>query len=367
MNKPKQSKGPRERDFTAGLVNGASCSYVGTTGEVSLDQRIMAMAQDIAGDQDACLLAEMMTTAVRITRGPISGGDYKMMNRALKEMQIAHEIFASFRGGRKVAVFGSARTPADDPEYLTAVDFSKRMLAEGFMTITGAGPGIMAAGNEGAGRENSFGLNISLPFEASANAFIAGNEKLIDFNFFFTRKLSFVKEADAAVAFPGGFGTMDEIFEALTLIQTGKATVYPIVLIDAKGGNYWKDWEEFVKTQLLSNKLISETDFALFKVTDCVDEAIEEIVSFYKVFHSYRYVGDQLVIRLNEAISENSLAALNKDFADIVKSGEIVQRGALEEEANEEDLAELPRVVLRHKRRDFGRLRMLIDAINESK
>lgn len=365
MSKSNQSNGPRERDFTAGLVNGASCSYVGTTGETKLDKRIMAMAQEISDDQNACLLAEMMTTAVRITRGPISDGDYKMMNRALKEMRIAHEIFASYRGRRKVAVFGSARTPADDEEYQTAVEFSKRMLAEGFMTITGAGPGIMAAGNEGAGRENSFGLNISLPFEASANAFISGDEKLIDFNFFFTRKLSFVKEADAAVAFPGGFGTMDEIFEALTLIQTGKATVYPIVLVDAKGGDYWKSWEDFVAKQLQGGKLISDTDFALFKVTDCIDEAVEEIVSFYKRFHSYRYVGDQLVIRLNEPVSDDCVASLNKDFSDIVKSGKIVQRGALPEEANEEDLKDLPRIVLRHCRRDFGRLRMLIDAIND--
>jgi len=344
----------------------SSCNYVGSTGEVKLDEKILAMAQEVAGEDDACLLAEMMITAVQITRGPIGKGDYKMMNRALKEMRVAHEVFASYRGQRKVAVFGSARTSADREEYQTAVEFSRLMLEEGFMTITGAGPGIMAAGNEGAGRENSFGLNISLPFEASANAFIAGDRKLIDFNYFFTRKLSFVKEADAAVAFPGGFGTMDEIFEALTLIQTGKASVYPIVLVDAKGGDYWKSWKDFVVNHLQGDGLISDTDFALFKVTDNIQEAIDEITGFYKCFHSYRYVGDQLIIRIQEKLSVEALAGLNEQFSDIIKAGEIEQREALKEECNEPDLWHLPRIVLRHRRRDFGRLRMLIDAINKS-
>jgi uncharacterized protein (TIGR00730 family) len=232
------------------------------------------------------------------------------------------------------------------------------------MTITGAGPGIMAAGNEGAGTDDSFGLNIALPFEAAANEFIAGDPKLINFNYFFTRKLSFVKEADAAVGFPGGFGTMDEVFEALTLIQTGKASIYPIVLVDAKDGTYWKFWKQFIDEHLFRNGMISESDFALFKVTDSVDEAIEEVVGFYRNFHSYRYIGDRISIRLTHALTADAVASVNKEFADIVKAGEIKAGGPLEQEGDEQELQDLPRLIFRHRRRNFGRLRQFIDAVN---
>ncbi len=353
-----------EKDFTGGSALTRSCNYVGTTGESSLDKELLALAEKIAPHDRECLLAEMMITAVRLSRGSATDGDIKMLNRALKEMSHANEVFSGFRKERKVAIFGSARTKPTEPEYVTAVRFAKQMKEEGFMTITGAGPGIMAAGNEGAGREDSFGLNISLPFETSANEFILNDEKLIDFNYFFTRKLSFVKEADAAVAFPGGVGTMDELFEALTLIQTGKATVYPIVLVDAKSGKYWKFWQQFMEEHLMRLNLISRTDFALFKVTDDVQVAVDEILQFYKNFHSYRYVGDKLVLRILNRLTETAVAELNQEFKDIIKDGEIVQCGALEEEYLEEDLNDMPRLLLRHRRRDFGRLRMLIDAIN---
>jgi len=361
-----EAKRPRERDFTGEIVQSVSCHYVGTTGEEKLDDRLKILAEEIAeGSDQACLLAEMLVTAVRLTRGSTSRGDFKMMNRTLKEMRLANEIFYPYRQRRKVAVFGSARTAPDEPEYQAAVEFSQKMRELDWMTITGAGPGIMEAGNEGAGRDHSFGLNISLPFEASANAFINGDHKLIDFNYFYTRKLSFVKEADAAVGFPGGFGTMDEVFEALTLIQTGKATVYPIVLIDAKGGKYWKFWKQFIEEHLHRLGLISDTDFALFKVFDDIDKAIEDILNFYKIFHSYRYVGDKLVIRMQEELPQKKINKINKEFASIVKAGEIYQTTALPEEFGEPDLADLPRLVLRHKQRDFGKLRMLIDAINK--
>lgn len=327
----------------------------------------MELASEIDSGQYSCLLAEMMITAVRLARGAVSEGDFKMMNRALKEMRIATEVFYPYRNIKKVAIFGSARTEPDDDEYLTTVRFAQRMKEEGYMTITGAGPGIMAAGNEGAGRDDSFGLNIDLPFEAAANAFIAGDEKLVNFNYFFTRKLSFVKEAHAAVAMPGGFGTMDEIFEALTLIQTGKATIHPIVLLDAKGGKYWKFWNQFIEEHLFRLGLISKTDFALFKVTDDVEDAVKEITDFYKNFHSYRYVGDKLVIRVQRALCETGFQKLAKEFTDIVKSGNIQQSAALPEESNEKALLNLPRVVLRHHRKDFGRLRQFIDALNQVK
>ncbi len=361
------TKVPQQRDFTGGMVSGMSGAYVGSTGEKEVDDRIMALARETNNVPNPSLLAEMMITAVRISRGAVTEGDFKLMNRALKEMREANEVFEPYVNCRKVTVFGSARTGPDEPEYQTAVRFSRRMREEGFMTITGAGPGIMAAGNEGAGRDDSFGLNIALPFESTANSFIAGDPKLINFNYFFTRKLSFVKEADAAVGLPGGFGTMDEVFEALTLVQTGKASIYPVVLLDAEGGKYWKFWKQFIDEHLARLGMISENDYSLFKVTDDVEEAVEEVVGFYRVFHSYRYIGDKIIIRLNAALTEESLEDLNSKFAGIVKAGTIVQQDALEEEQEDEpELLSLPRLVFRHRRRDFGRLRQLIDAVNTS-
>ncbi len=348
------------------MVPDLSCNFVESTGDKAVDERIMKLAQSVSGIADPCLLAEMISTAVGMARGGSDQGDFKLANRALKEMKKSSEVFQQFRGRRKVALFGSARTKPEEAEYQTAVKFSRRMREEGFMTITGAGPGIMAAGNEGATRQDSFGLNITLPFEAAANEFIAGDPKLIDYNYFFTRKLAFVKEADAAVGMPGGVGTMDEVFEALTLIQTGKATLYPIVCLDSPGGTYWKAWNQFVTEHLFRLGLISESDFSLYKITDDIEEAIEEITSFYSNFHSYRYVGDQLVLRIQTRLSAVAIATLNSDFAAIVKSGEIVQTTALEEEQNDSDLADLPRIVLRHRRRDFGRLREFINAINDA-
>lgn len=360
----KPTKIPQERDFTGGMIHSKSCAFIGSTGEKKLDERIMALAREISGDEENCLLSEMLISAVRISRGAVTEGDFKTMNRALKEMRIANEVFYPYRNCRKISVFGSARTDPEEPEYKAAVEFSRKMRDAGFMTITGAGPGIMAAGNEGAGREDSFGLNINLPFEAASNAFIAGDEKLVDFDYFFTRKLSFVKESDAVAAFPGGFGTMDEIFETLTLIQTGKTRIYPLVLVDAKGGTYWKFWQQFVEEHLSRLNLISDSDFSLFKVTDDVDEAVEEVTRFYSNFHSYRYVGDKLVIRMQRELKEGQLKKLRKEFSDVLKSGDFKQCGPLDAEDDEPLLDALPRLVFRHRRRNFGRLRELIDAVN---
>ena len=354
-----------EEDFTGGLGPSYTCSYVGSTGDRRLDDRLMELGKELLPEDDPCLLVEMMTTAIRMARGVMSPSDFKLTNRSLKEMREAAEVFHPYRNCRKVALFGSARTKPEEVEYQTAVEFSKRMRDEEFMTITGAGPGIMAAGNEGAGRDDSFGLNITLPFESAANEFIAGDEKLIDFNYFFTRKLWFVKEADAAVGMPGGFGTMDEIFEALTLIQTGKAAIYPIVLLDSKGGTYWKFWQQFIKEHLHRLGLISTVDFSLFKVTDDIEEAVREITHFYSNFHSYRYVGDRLVIRLKTKLSEAGLLKVRTEFTDMVKSGSMEQCGALDAEADEPELDSLHRLVFRHRRRDFGRLREFINAVND--
>lgn len=362
----RKSPVPVERDFTAGMAEGGRRSFVGSTGDRELDARIVALAGEAAEAGEEGLLAEMMITAVRVSRGAVTPADFKLMNRALKEMRVAEEVFVPWRDFRKVSVFGSARTPPDDAQYRAAATFSRKMREHGFMTITGAGPGIMAAGNEGAGAADSFGLNIVLPFEATANEFIAGDDKLVEFNYFFTRKLSFVKESDATAGFPGGFGTMDEVFEALTLIQTGKAQVYPMVLVEAKGGTYWKFWEQFVKDHLLRTGMISESDLSLFRVTDDIDEAVEELVGFYRTFHSYRYVGDRLVMRLMKPLAEGEVGRLEKEFGDVVKAGKMVQRGALDAEENEPEMADLPRLVFRHRRGNFGRLRQLIDAVNQA-
>ena len=354
-----------ERDFTAGLVRpGRRRSFAGSTGDAALDQRIEQLVAGIPGVGDPQLLVELMITGARTARMDIAAGEFKLFNRTLKEMRRAEEVFKPWRNVRKVSVFGSARTRPEEPEYQAAVAFARRMREVGFMTITGAGPGIMAAGNEGAGRADSFGLNIVLPFEAVANEFIAGDDKLVAFNYFFTRKLSFIKESDALVGFPGGFGTLDEVFESLTLIQTGKSAIHPIVLVDAKGGSYWKFWGQFVRDHLLRPGLISESDLDLFKVTDDIEEAVAEITGFYRVFHSYRYVGDQLVMRLMAPLADGEPARLQEQFADLLKAGGFTQCGALDEEADEPEMAALPRLVFRHQRRNFGRLRQLIDAIN---
>lgn len=364
MNHRVKPRKQSHSDFTGGMIDQLNCPHCGTTGELELDKQIHKLALDISGVEKPELLAEMITTAVRVSRGNVSYGDFKLMNRALKEMMTSSEIFHHYQDCRKVAVFGSARTDPDHPAYQTAAEFSRRMAEIDFMTITGAGPGIMAAGNEGAGRENSFGLNISLPFEASANEFIFGDEKLIDYNYFFTRKLAFVKEADALAAFPGGFGTMDEAFEALTLIQTGKARIYPTVLVDEPGGEYWKTWDSFVRKDLFGNGLISESDFALYKITDSIDEAVAEITQFYSNFSSYRYVGDQLIIRMANLLSDEALETLNNDFPEIIKAGKITQIRPEDPAPDSKNPDKLPRLVFRHKRRDYGRLRQFIDAVN---
>jgi uncharacterized protein (TIGR00730 family) len=311
------------------------------------------------------LAAEIARTGDKLVRDDVGVADLKLLNAALKEMRYAFRVFARYRGIRKVSTFGSARTPADHPAYRQAHEFARRIADEhGFMVITGAGGGIMRACNEGSGRERSFGINIRLPFEQAPNEFIHRDPKLVNFKYFFTRKLMFVKEADAIALFPGGFGTHDEGFEALTLLQTGKSKIVPVVFIDAPGGSYWKKWRDYVVDHLLNESLISPADMRLFKVTDDVEDAIAEITSFYRRYHSSRYVRDRFVIRLSEPLSDVRLAAINEEFADIAVGAPIVQTGALPEEAGEPEIAGLPRLVFQFGRRQFGRLRMLIDAVN---
>ncbi len=303
-------------------------------------------------------------TVLKMARDRMATGDLKLMNRSLKEMRYAAKVFSGYREFRKVCVFGSARTLPSAPEFQAAEEFARQIVAENYMVITGGGDGIMGAAQKGAGREHSFGLNIRLPFEQRANETIYGDAKLINFNYFFTRKLNFVKETHALALFPGGFGTMDEGFEVLTLMQTGKARIIPIVLIDAPNGTYWETWMNFLTDHLFRLGLIGAEDFHLFKIVHDAREAVQEILHFYSVYHSARWVGEQLVIRLMRPLSAAALTELNEQFADVIRAGEIVQGVALRQEKNEPALATLPRLILTPHRRSFGRFRQLIDAIN---
>ncbi|MGH0035006.1 MAG: LOG family protein [Myxococcota bacterium] len=307
-------------------------------------------------------IRQILVSALRLARDGADRGDVKLVNNALKELRHAFRVFEPYRNHRKVAVFGSARTTPAQPEYEAARVFAERVVREGWMVITGAGGGIMGAAQGGAGRERSFGVNIRLPFEQSANEVIAGDPKLINFRYFFTRKVSFVKEAHAIALFPGGFGTHDEGFEALTLIQTGKSEILPVVFVDARGGSYWKDWEQYVHSHLHRGGLISDEDLSLFKVTDDVEVAVREVTDFYRNYHSSRYRGDRLHLRVRVAPDPAQLEDLADRFGDICTQGslELTRADLLDEPTGES----LPAVSLRFDRRSVGRLRQLIDELN---
>ncbi|MEP6937561.1 MAG: TIGR00730 family Rossman fold protein [Chthoniobacterales bacterium] len=352
-------------DFTAGATHDQPSRRQSRI-EAPFDDRVRQLVADWGAEKSPELIEEIIVTALKMARDKMGTADLKLMNRSLKEMRYAAKVFSAYRQFRKVCVFGSARTIATAPEAQAAEEFAREMVAQNYMVITGGGDGIMGAAQRGAGREHSFGLNIRLPFEQKANPIIEGDPKLINFNYFFTRKLNFVKETHAFALFPGGFGTMDEGFEVLTLMQTGKARIIPLVLVDAPGGTYWQTWVAFLREHLFKLGLIGEEDFQLFKIVNDVSEAVREILEFYSVYQSSRWVGEQLVIRVSEKLSEKALAQLNEKFADIVRAGEIVQRSALRQEKNEPEIWTLPRLILTPHRRSFGRFRRLIDEINSS-
>jgi uncharacterized protein (TIGR00730 family) len=310
------------------------------------------------------LVQQIKETADKLIRDGANRGDVKLLSTAMKELRYAFKVLSPYKGRRKVTVFGSARIGSEHPAYAAAVEFGRRISEASWMVITGAASGIMEAGHVGAGRENSIGVNILLPFEQYANPIIAGDNKLMHLKYFFTRKLLFVKESDAVALFPGGFGTQDEGFEVLTLIQTGKSHMFPIVLVDAPGGTYWKRWHEYIKDVLLGEGMISPADLRLYKITESVEEAVTEILQFYRVYHSMRYVKGSLVLRLQHRLTEALVQRIGTEFADILEGGTFEQSDALPEEAAETTLAALPRLHFRFDRRSLGRLRMLIDVIN---
>lgn len=324
-------------------------------------QLIDALQEVHEGD----LVGEIVANALKLLRDQTNRGDIKLIDKSFKELRYALKVFAPYRDVRKASIFGSARTLESHADYSQAAEFARKMAANGWMVITGAGGGIMAAGHGGAGAEPSFGLAIRLPFEQLTNPFIANDPKLINFKYFFTRKLIFVRSSNAIALFPGGFGTMDEGFEVLTLVQTGKSVPMPIVFIDSPGSHYWSTWQEYVEKQLLARGLISPHDLRLYKITSNVDEAVREVQHFYSNYHSLRYVRDELVLRLQRAPNAEQLAEIQKRFGDILARGTFRVGSSLPVERDEPTLAHLPRLIFTFNRRDHGKLRMLIDYLND--
>lgn len=307
------------------------------------------------------MIAQMVDTCLKMAKEGHDSGQIKLVTYALKEMRYAYQVFNQYAGTRKVSIYGSARTPEGDPDYIAAAEFGLLIAKQNWMAITGAGDGIMKAGHEGPKREASFGLAIRLPFETTANTIIEGDQKLINFRYFFTRKLMFMTHSDAVVVCPGGFGTQDELFEALTLVQTGKANMIPIVMIAGEGNDYWNSWAKHIHCDLLGKGMISEEDESLFHIASSPQDAVDHIMQFYRVYHSSRYVRSDYVIRLNMEITQESVELLNDSFGDILREGSILKSGPL---PVEKDHLDLPRIVVPHSRRSYGRLRQLIDMVN---
>src|SRR5215471_2876682 len=329
-----------------------------------LRRRIQDLLQYKGGGFNEDNVADIVENALKLLTDVEDSGDVRVIQTALRELRYAFKLFAPYSDTRKVTIFGSARTLPTRLEYQQAVEFGRKITAAGFMVITGAGGGIMQAGHEGAGPEKSFGANIRLPWEQSANPVIREDKKLITFKYFFTRKLIFIRHSDAIALFPGGFGTMDEGYEALTLMQTGKSQLMPLVLIDRPGGTYWKTWDKHVREHLLRDQLISPDDLYLYQITDDTDQAVKMITRFYRNFHSSRFVKDLFIIRLKHAPTESAIRAMNEDFGDIIVGPDIRVIEPTSEELEYNDNVVLPRVGFGFNRRDYGRLRQLIDVLN---
>ncbi|MEY2430492.1 MAG: hypothetical protein QOC92_217 [Acidimicrobiaceae bacterium] len=334
------------------------------TGDAELDKELNHILDHLGVERDRDVLFEILVSAVRLASDNADRLDLKITSATLKEMRAAFRAFAPYRDVPKVTIFGSARTLPTDPSYAQARDLAEHMASHGWMVVTGAGPGIMAAGLEGAGREHAFGVNIRLPFEQSANAFIAGDEKLVSMKYFFTRKLMLIKESLGFVSLPGGFGTLDETMELLTLIQTGKATPAPLVLLDEPGGTFWPGFAQFLRKEVMTRQLIDDDDLDLILCTDDVHVAANEVLNFYRNYHSLRWVGDQLVLRMHHGPTDEQLEDLNRRFGEIATDGRIERSGPLPAEVRDKDHLDLDRIVLRYNGFAAGKLRRLIDAIN---
>jgi uncharacterized protein (TIGR00730 family) len=331
-----------------------------------VDEIINKLLETAGGIRRPEYVREMIIASIMAGQEDDESADLKLMNTTLKEMRFTSKVFGPYRNVRKVTVFGSARTLPGEPSYEMAKLFGQRLAEAGYMVITGGGGGIMQAANEGAGSEHSFGVNIRLPFEQKPNPVLEGNPRLITYKYFFNRKVAFLKEADAVALFPGGFGTLDEAMETLTLVQTGKRNPLPLVLVDDPACSYWSRLITLLEEELLAHHYISPSDFALFERVCTVDEAIGKIRRFYRRYHSMRYVNGQLVVRLTSQLGPEDIRKLKERFHDILlPEGSIVPSGALEAERDDAEILHLPRLVIDFNRRDFGKLRSLIDAIND--
>ncbi len=332
----------------------------------ALREKVDALIECVGGPPaHADMIREVVLSALSLFQNGIVKSDLKTFHATFNEMAYALHFFAPYTGIKKISIFGSARTSPDEPICLYAAEFARQLAEANFMVITGAGDGIMRAVQRGAGREKSFGINIILPFGQEANEFIDNDPKLITFKYFFVRKLFFVKEANALAFFPGGFGTHDEGFEALTLLQTGKSTPMPVVFVDTPNGNHWEEWFSYVNEKLLGNGLISSEDLNLFKITDRVEDAVYEITHFYHHYHSMQFVNDKTVIRLNRRLMPGHIERLNDCFSDIIVSGKIVETEPLWEEKDEPQFLTLPRLAFHFNRKNFGRLREMVNQIND--
>ena len=329
-----------------------------------LKRRIEELIAFKGGGHNPEAVADIIENALKLLSDVEDTGDVRVIQTAVRELRYAYRLFAPYADKRKVTIFGSARTAPTKQEYQTAVEFGRKIVEAGWMVITGAGPGIMQAGHEGAGAENSFGANIRLPWEQGANPVIAQDKKLVTFKYFFTRKLTFIRHSDAIVLFPGGFGTLDEGYEAITLMQTGKSQLMPLVLVDKPGGTYWKTWDKNIREHLLRDGLISPDDLNLYRITDNADEAVKIVTRFYRNFHSTRFVKDLFIIRLKHAPTDTAIEALNEDYADIIVGPPIKKIDPTPEEREDKDCVEYQRIAFGFNRRDYGRLRQLVDVLN---
>jgi uncharacterized protein (TIGR00730 family) len=332
----------------------------------SIEQAVSELVAEFGGNHDSDYVTHMITTALGLGTDSTSSLDLKIASSALKEMREAFAMFDPYVDRKKVTIFGSARTKKDDPLYLHTQNVAAELAAKGWMVVTGAGPGIMEAGMVGAGRDQSIGVSIRLPFEASANPIIAGDGKFVEMRYFFTRKLMLMKDSQAFICMPGGFGTLDETFELLTLMQTGRGAIAPTVLLDLPGDHFWRTMDEFIRAQLLPRGLISASDFSLYRVCESTADAVQEIVDFYKVFHSVRFVGKYLIIRMNRQISGADLDALNADFAHLCKQGTFEICDATPQEVNNSDNLDKARLKFEFVRNDLGGLRDVINRINQA-
>ncbi|MCX6917472.1 MAG: LOG family protein [Verrucomicrobia bacterium] len=332
--------------------------------DLEMKRRIDELIDYRGGGFNRESVADILENGLKLLKDVENSGDVRVIQTALRELRFAFKLFAPYAHVRKVTMFGSARTQPTRQEYQQGVEFGRKIAAAGFMVITGAGPGIMQAGHEGAGPEKSFGVNIRLPWEQSANPVIREDKKLVTFKYFFTRKLIFIRHSDAIALFPGGFGTLDEGYEALTLMQTGKSQLMPLVLVDRPGGTFWKTWDRHVREHLLRDRLISPDDLNLYQITDDIDQAVKIITRFYRNFHSTRFVKELFVIRLKHAPSDSALAAMNEDFGDINTGPPIKRIKVTAEEVADDDQVDLPRIAFNFNRKDYGRLRQLIDVLN---